>query len=60
MEKRYCYKIQAFCKTPCFGAVESEPVVINKLLLENIIDIAKEKAPLVGDMIFCVRASNFI
>lgn len=60
IEKCYYREIQALCKIPCFAAVESEPGVINKLSSENVVNIAKEKAPLVSSMVFYVEPSNFV
>lgn len=60
MEKRYRREIQILCKTPCFGAVDSEPGIINKHPLEGIVEIATEKAPLISSMVFGVGPTSLL
>lgn len=59
-ENRYSYQIQFFCKTFCFKVIKLELEIINKYFLKDIVNIEKEKALLVSNIVFFVRFINFI
>lgn len=60
MEKRYRQEIQSLCKTPCFGPVKTELGVIDKHLLDDIIQVSVEKAPLISSLVLSVGPTSFL
>ena len=58
LEKRYRQEIQGLYKTPCFGAVKTKPGVIDKHLLNDIVKVSINKAPLVSSLVFNVGPTS--
>lgn len=60
LEKRYNKEIQQLCKTTGFGTVDKgSPGVVDKSPLDNIIEIATEKAPLISSMVSSVGPESY-
>lgn len=58
LEKRYRREIQSLCRTSCFGAVKTEPGVIDKHPLEDIVDVSLKKAPLLCSLVIGVGPTS--
>ena len=57
IERRYWEEVQTFCKTPCFGAIDPKQG-INKHLLEDIVKVVTEKAPLINSIVLGVSPTS--
>ena len=59
LEKRYNKEVQQLCKTACFGTVDEQtPGVVDKSPLDDIIETATEKAPLISSMVSSVGSGS--
>lgn len=59
-ENRYAREVQALCKTEGFGMVDiSCPGDVNRTLLESIVSVATNTAPLLCKMITAVGLSSW-
>lgn len=51
LEKRYNREIQQLCRTECFGAIHEETPGVDKSPLDNVVETAIEKAPLITSLV---------